>query len=293
MAVSPLVLASSGDVDGPTSTVAALQDMPGTSHLPQNAIPGPSGGGIHFREEFTKSLASFELDEADVSFLTGHLADQSASSYFYAFEKFKIFCSHFHVDPYSCSPSYLVKFLRTKFESGASYSTICFFRSAVSKFHNGIGSQPLGQHHLVAKAVKAAFRLRPPLPKYRRTFDITPVLNYISGLEPLEELSLKNLTYKAFFLLSFSSLSRVSSVSRLRRDVEETQVQRWDYIELLLTCIFKESLIVPFGSLEKQGRPANVRGHIQLLRNFDNPSLCPVLATLAYLRRVSLNAIFN
>ena len=83
----------------------------------------------------------------------------------------------------------------------------------------------MGQHHLVNKAVRAVFRLRPPLPKYKKTFDMHPVLDFISGLQPLNELSLKNLTFKAFFLLSFSSLSRVSSVARLLKDVEETQVR--------------------------------------------------------------------
>ena len=90
------------------------------------------------------------------------------------------------------------------------------------------------------------------------------------------------------FLLSFSTLSRVSSLARLRCDVEETQVITFCSASIvLLWHIFQDSLIVPFGSLEKQGRPSNVRGHIQVPRNFDNSSLCPVQSLLFYLRYVS------
>ena len=44
--------------------------------------------------------------------------------------------------------------------------------------------------------------------------------------------------------------------------------------------MFQDSLIIPFGSLEKQGRPSHVRGHLQLLKNEGDPRLCPVLAIL-------------
>ena len=57
----------------------------------------------------------------------------------------------------------------------------------------------MGEHAFVCQAVKAVFRQRPPLPKYKSTFDITPVLSYIEGLEPLTLLSLKLLTFKTFF----------------------------------------------------------------------------------------------
>ena len=82
----------------------------------------------------------------------------------------------------------------------------------------------MGEHPLISRAIKAVFRLRPPLPRSKATFDIGPVLDYISSLSPLESLDLKMLTYKAFFLVTFSSISRVSSISKLLAEVEETQV---------------------------------------------------------------------
>ena len=156
--------------------------------------------------------------------MTGHLAEQSASGYACAFGKFKNFCETKGVDPFTSPPAIVVKFLRGKFESGVTYQTICYYRSAISKFHVGHGTETIGNHPLVKKAVRAAFRGRPPIPKYKKTYDISPVLSYIASLHPLESLNLKKLTFKTMFLLSFSSLSRVSSLARLRCDVEETQV---------------------------------------------------------------------
>ena len=70
----------------------------------------------------------------------------------------------------------------------------------------------------------AVFRERPPLPIYKKTYDITPVLDFIASLGPLEDLKLKDLTYKTMFLLSFTTLSRVSSLVRLKCEFQETQM---------------------------------------------------------------------
>ena len=189
-------------------------------------IFGSSSSSLHIQEDYRKCLVSHDLDHEDLEFLTGHISSQSASGYSYAFAKFKTFCLNIDVDPFTFnSPAYIVKFLRKKFDSGDSYRTICYYRSAISKFHAGLGGgENIGQHQLVKQAVKAAFRGRPPLPKYKRTYDISPVLTYIASLEPLHTLSLKQLTFKSLFLLSFASLSRVSSLGRLKCNIEETQV---------------------------------------------------------------------
>ena len=68
---------------------------------------------------------------------------------------------------------------------------------------------------MVSQAVKAAFRLKPPLPKYVQTFDISRVFSFLKTLPPNDKLSLKQLSLKALFLLTAASISRVSSVARL------------------------------------------------------------------------------
>ena len=67
-----------------------------------------------------------------------------------------------------------IKYIHLNFKSGAKYKTLNNIRSAISKFHIGFSGIPAD--HLIIKALKAAFRLRPPLPRYEETFDIKPVL---------------------------------------------------------------------------------------------------------------------
>ena len=108
-----------------------------------------------------------------------------------------------------------------------------------SKLHAGFDGVPAGQHPLVKQAVKAVFRLCPPLPKYTSTFDIRPVLVYVKQILGNNELlTLKLLSFKCLFLLSFHSLCRVDSLSKLGAQVEESEGH----------------LIVPLMSLEKQAR---------------------------------------
>ena len=107
------------------------------------------------------------MDETDLDFLSKHLAPRTASGYGYIFKKFRLFCEQLQADPMTCPPAIVVKYLRHLFESGAEYSTVNFHRSGISKFHVGIDGVSIGEHQLVSQAVKAVFRLKPPLPKYQ------------------------------------------------------------------------------------------------------------------------------
>ena len=95
----------------------------------------------------------------------------------------------------------------------------------------------MGEHPLVSQAVKAVFRLRPPLPQYQSTFDIVLVLAYVQSL-PTTSIPLKLLSFKTLFLTIYSSISRVSSMARMAPSLEET----------------RDSAILKLVSLEKQAR---------------------------------------
>ena len=170
-----------------------------------------------------------------------------------------------HTDPLTCPPAAVVKYIRHLYETGAEWSTVNFHRSSISKFHVGIHGVPLGEHPLVSQAVKAVFRDRPPLPQYKSTFDIVPVLNYIHSL-PTATVSLQLLSFKALFLTIYSSISRVSSMARLAPTLEET----------------RDSAVIHLLSLEKQSREGRIRGFFQIQRFDEDKELCPVFALTTY-----------
>ena len=228
MAVIDVVEFGSGNVGGASYEAASLPfDIDEHVRKVDTVLPGPSSSSSDFGVHYQNCLNGHNLDQNDMRFLANHVSSGTSKGYAYAFKQFNDFCIERNSDPYSSPPALIVKFLRHKFESGASYSTINLIRSAISKFHHGFHGKPIGEHPLVSQAVRAAFRLNPPIPKDKSTSDISPVLNYISSLEPLSSLSLKLLTLKAFFLVTNCTLSRVSSVARLRAEVEKCKVTEW------------------------------------------------------------------
>ena len=125
------------------------------------------------------------------------------------------------------------------------YRTVNYNRSAISKLHIGFGNNPIGQHPLIKQVVRAVFRLRPPLPRYKVTFDIKPALTYMKQILGNNNiLNVKLLSYKCLFLIAFHSFSRVSTICKLGSGIEE----------------HRNHLIVPLLSAEKQAR-----GHINYL----------------------------
>ena len=216
------------------------------------------------------STASHDLDQDDIDFLSNHLASGTAVGYGYVFNHFKNFCETLQVSPITCPPAVIVKYIRKLTASGAQYSTVNYHRSAISKFHVGVAGVPIGELALVCQAVRAVFRLRPPLPKYKSAFDIVPVLAYFAE-QPTNDLPLKLLVYKTLFLTVYSSLSRVSSISRLGPEIIMQQ----------------ESIILHFTSLEKQGRVGQTRGYLQIPVFSEDPELCPVRTLLVYRDKVS------
>ena len=102
-----------------------------------------------------------------------------------------------------------MKYICHRFEEGVCYSTMNLAKSAISKFHCYLpGNVPVGNDQLVQKAMTSFFKQRLPLPKYQNTFDVTMVMCYVMDMGPAAALDLKCLTYKTFFLVAFSTLSR-------------------------------------------------------------------------------------
>ena len=66
----------------------------------------------------------------------------------------------------------------------------------------------IGEHPLVPTANKVFWQLKPPFPRYHGTYDATIVLRYIESLGQNADLTLKQLSEKAVFLVAFATLSR-------------------------------------------------------------------------------------
>ena len=92
-----------------------------------------------------------------------------------------LFCDGRKIDPFHPSLNETLEFLLGEFEGtngkvrGLGYSAINSIRSAISAIAT-IDKVPAGQHPGVCQFMKAVFRKRPALPKYKNTWDPDIVL---------------------------------------------------------------------------------------------------------------------
>ena len=213
VAICPLVATFDRDANGSDIDIAQVQNNSRDESAQHNiTLPGTSGGSTPPGPDLALSL-THEADLAD--FLSQHLAAGTRCGYRHAYARFKAFCSLNKLCPKSCKPEDIAKYLKLLCDNGASYNTINVVRSAISKYHNGYSGIAAGSNNIVCMAMRAVFKIRPPLPKYKHTYDITMVLDYLKSLPPNSELTLRQLSMKTLFLLIMSTISRVSSVSRL------------------------------------------------------------------------------
>ena len=283
-----------GDIDGGAiPEVAALQVSSDNGESRSGpSLPGPidssSFEGLEGQERVLSS-GSDGIDQSLQMFLSRHLSSGTSKTYKCSFEKFTKFCTNLGVSAASCGPDIIVQFIKKLFDDGVSYNTVNHARSAISKYHQGFNGVSAGSHKLVCQAVKSVFKQRPPIPRYETTFDINVVFNYIKSLPPNHELSLKLLTFKALFLLTCSSISRMSSVKQLGPNVTVYKVI--NYFEVNSTFYhpyyLQDHVTIPLIGLEKQSRPGHVRGHLRIQRFDEDPSLCPVSVLTEYFEKVS------
>ena len=112
------------------------------------------------------------------------------------------FCNRWQLNPYQPTVSHIVDFLHALSELGLSYSATGTHRSAISAMVEIPGVPQLGEHWLVSRFMKEIFHLRPPQPRYTKTWDVNKVSSYLKSLGPNDSLSLKQLTLKTAAFLT-------------------------------------------------------------------------------------------
>ena len=111
----------------------------------------------------------------------------------------------------------IVKFICHLYNSDVSWSVVMTALLAISKYHiiDKNTGNTIGQHPLVITAKKAFWQLKPPIPRYHGTYDISIILRFIENLGENETLTLKQLSEKTAFLVTFLTLSRYCLVLTL------------------------------------------------------------------------------
>ena len=75
--------------------------------------------------------------------------------------------------------------------------------------------QNFGSHPLTVQFMKGVFEKRPPHPRYNKIWDVSLVHKYLASLDPVEMLTLKDLTLKLLMLLLLVTGQRGQSMHLL------------------------------------------------------------------------------
>ena len=118
--------------------------------------------------------------------------------------------------PFSAPVNDILTFLAEQFNSrDLAYRTIAVYKACISQLHDPIEGRQLGNLPLVSRFMKGIFELRPPQPKLCSIWPVSKVLSHFAGQEPLEGLSLKDLTLKLTILLALTLAARAHKMAAL------------------------------------------------------------------------------
>ena len=155
-------------------------------------------------------------------------------------------------------------------EKGLGYSTLNTARSAISTIvlpHNDV---TIGSSPIISRFMRRIFKINPPTPRYKTTWDPHIVLNYLSSLATGDNLTLKLLSMKLLMLTALVSAQRGQSLHMLDiRFMKEGETQ-FDFL-------LPEHI--------KQSRPRYKPPSVMLKAYPTDKTLCVVSHMKEYLRR--------
>ncbi|CAG7827160.1 unnamed protein product [Allacma fusca] len=120
--------------------------------------------------------------------------------------------------------------------------------------------------------MKGIRKTRPPKPRYNQTWDPSVVLHYLEKLEPLDGLTLEQLTYKTIGLISLVTAHPVQSFSKIMLDDLQLNAEG---IEIRISAAIKTS------------KPNSPQPLLYLPFFRDHPHICAARTISAYVSRTS------
>ena len=111
-----------------------------------------------------------------------------------------------------------IEFLTEYFKTGVGYSSVNSARSTLSSIIKPVCNVPFGKSPLVCRFFNGVFNIRPVLPRYVTTWDVTKVFTFIKSKPTLTNCDLKTLSHRLAILLCLTSGQRDQTINCLNLD---------------------------------------------------------------------------
>lgn len=182
--------------------------------------------------------------------------------------RWTLFCVEHSVDPLHRDELLALEFLRKLFKQGYGYSALNTARSALSTLFD---NPPFGESPLVTRFMRSVYNIRPNLPRYNSTWDISVVLKYLEKESPIKFLSLQQLSHKLITLLAIVTGQRIQTLHAL--DLEQYTIDRTGITFTILKLL-------------KHSKPSNKIHNTLTVKEYrENTKICPVLHIKHYIQR--------
>ncbi len=184
-----------GPADGPSdrrsegfasgSTVVITSGLTGTTSAP----PEVTYDSVSY---IRKSFTDKNISEKATNIIMCSWRSTTQKQYNSAIKKWLLFCNKWKISSVQPSISVILEYLSELFDSNLGYSAINTTRSALSSIGITIDGFTVGAHPLIVRFLKGVYNLRPSVPRYKETWDVSIVLKYLRSLSPVASLSLKH-----------------------------------------------------------------------------------------------------
>ena len=148
--------------------------------------------------------------------------DGTRKQYRTFWKKWKNFAGEQSVNPLCPPVNKVLDFLTELYEQGLGYSGINTARCALSSLIVMEGNTTIGKHPLVQRLVRGVYQERPSLPRYKNTWDTNKVLHHLKSFPNLQEINLRDLTYKLIMLCALVTGQRCQSLHLMNLSTMES-----------------------------------------------------------------------
>ena len=197
-----------------SSQASPLKEPTETTSNTNNCTPSPQEHISSYLFTVQQQLAGLGFTGRSVKVISASWREGTTAQYQSHLKKWIEFCKEKKYNVLSPDLPVVLDFLSMLHENGLSYSIVNTARSMLSSVLqlNINSSLPVGQLPIVKRFMKGIYELRPSLPRYTATWDLSTVLNYFRKGASVSVLSLKELTLKLTFLLTLLSGQRCQIV---------------------------------------------------------------------------------
>lgn len=163
----------------------------------------------------------------------------------------------------------VVTFLTSLMKEKLSYSVVNCHKAMLFQTLPFFGITWVDNSFLIPKLMKGFFNSRPVKPRPIFVWDVSVVLKFLSTLFPVEELTLKLLTFKLIALIALTTASRAQTLSAL---------------DISLLSKFHDRYIFQFKQLLKTSKPGKPAPTC-VLHRYIKEELCVIHTLDEYLKR--------